>query len=115
MGEKEKKKLSIVFHHPVPLPTQTHPCCVTKRKARPTSSFVHPGMWDILTSWLFIDSAQLRVPPVALSLSLSCVCLCMCVCLGCIISVISQTGLTQKERVLGNANQRARGRACGEL
>lgn len=37
---------------------------------RPTSSFVYPGMWDILTGWLFIDRTQLRVPPVALSLSL---------------------------------------------
>lgn len=41
---------------------------------RPTSSFVYPGMWNVLTGWLFIDSTQLRVPPVAFSLSLSCVC-----------------------------------------
>lgn len=34
---------------------------------RPTSSFVHPGMWDILTGWLFNDGTQLRVPPVAFS------------------------------------------------
>lgn len=49
------------------------------RGERPTSSFVYPGMWDVLTGWLFIDSAQLRVPTVALSLDLSCVYLCVCV------------------------------------
>lgn len=72
-----EKWLSISFHRPVPLPTQTHPRCVTERRARPASSFVHPGMWDILTSWLFIDGAQLRVPPVALSLSHSGVSVCL--------------------------------------
>lgn len=74
---------------------------VSLRGERPTSSFVHPGMWDILTGWLFIDSTQLRVPPVALPLSLS------SVCFYSIISVISQPGLTQEDRVLGNASQRA--------
>lgn len=61
----------IGFHHPVPLPMRAHPSCVTERRARPASSFVHPGMWDILTSWLFIDSAQLRVFPPWLFLSVT--------------------------------------------
>lgn len=36
---------------------------VSVRGERPTSSFVPPGMWDILTGWLFNDGTQLRVPP----------------------------------------------------
>lgn len=43
---------------------------VSVRGERPTSAFVHPGMWDILTGWLFNDGTQLRLPPVAFSLSL---------------------------------------------
>lgn len=87
-----------------PFPRSLFPA-VSPRGERPTSSFVHPGMWDILTGWLFIDSTQLRVPPVALSLSLS------GVCFDSIISVISQPGLTQEDRVLRNTSQRV----CGEL
>lgn len=96
-----KTLLSISFHHPVPLPTQTHPCCVTERRARPASSFVHPGMWDILTSWLFIDSTQLRVPPVALSLSHSGVCagVCVCVFVSTALSLLSAKQALPRTRV----------------
>lgn len=80
---------------------------VSLRGERPTSSFVHPGMWDILTGWLFIDSAQLRVPPEALSLRHSCVCNNVCVSFYSIISLISQLALTQENRALGNASQTA--------
>lgn len=51
---------TFIFHLRVSL-CRLNPA-VSLRAQRPTSSFVYPGMWDILTGWPFIDSTQLWVP-----------------------------------------------------
>lgn len=61
-GQCSKSDLEMhlfILHLPVPLSVQSH----SQIGARPPSFFIHPGMWDVLTGWLSIESAQLRVLP----------------------------------------------------
>lgn len=81
---------------------------VSVRGERPTSSFVHPGMWDILTGWLFNDGTQLRVLPVAFFSSTLRVK--QRLRFYSVIFLINERGLTQRHTEAGNTSQEPYGR-----